>query len=104
MIWIAFWIGLGAVTGMIANAKGRSFWAWFAYGLLCALVALPWAILLRSDSAAARAAAIATGEFKKCPDCAELVRAEAVRCRHCGAEASSEPTRLAAVDIAAGQY
>jgi hypothetical protein len=31
------------------------------------------------------------GEFKKCPFCAESIRKEAVKCRHCGSAISNEP-------------
>ena len=28
--------------------------------------------------------ALDRGELRKCPSCAELVKAEAIKCRHCG--------------------
>lgn len=31
------------------------------------------------------------GEFKRCPFCAESVRKEAVKCKHCGSGLSNEP-------------
>lgn len=32
-----------------------------------------------------------SGDTRKCPDCAELVKAEARKCRHCGASLVQEP-------------
>lgn len=41
--------------------------------------------------AAVELAAIQSGSARKCPSCAELVKAEAVKCRYCGSELTPVP-------------
>ena len=36
--------------------------------------------------------------FKKCPDCAELIKLEARKCKHCSREFSTDETRSAWMD------
>lgn len=86
MLWIA-----GAVmAGVIADRKGRS------GGLvaLLALVASPIvgigvALVLKPNQQRLDEAALRGGHMCRCPQCAELVRAEAVRCRYCQADLSA---------------
>ncbi|MFT2095809.1 zinc ribbon domain-containing protein [Acidiphilium multivorum] len=78
------WILLGCGTGAIAKSKGRSFFLWMIYGFLIFIVALPHAILLKTDRKDLNRRAAVEG-MVKCPECAEMVRAEARRCRYCGA-------------------
>jgi len=63
---------LGLTPAMIAYKKGRSPVLWWLFGTLLFVVALP-AILI-----------IDPKNVKKCPECAELVKEEAVKCRFCG--------------------
>ena len=65
-------LSLGLIAAWIAKHKDRSFWWWWLYGTLLALVAIPHALLMHAR--------------KKCDSCAEWIKTEARRCRHCGTD------------------
>jgi hypothetical protein len=68
---------LGLITAKIASDKGGSFLLWFIGGALLGIITLPLAIFLSRESISGRV------ETKKCPQCAELVKPEALICRFC---------------------
>jgi hypothetical protein len=72
--------GLGLIPALIAKSKGRSFGTWWFYGFLIFIVALPHSLMLPSSG----------GDFKKCPFCAEMIRVEAIKCKHCGSSVDSK--------------
>ena len=74
---------LGLAPAAIAHSKGGNFFLWWLYGAAIWIVAFPHALMMRADDQALENKALAAGQ-KKCPDCAELIRQEAVVCRHCG--------------------
>lgn len=63
---------LGIIPAMIAYKKSRSFVGWWLFGTLLFIIALP-AILLASEK-----------YVKECPECAEMVKERAKKCRFCG--------------------
>lgn len=85
MIYVLLPIVLGLVPAVVAQAKGRSFVAWWLYGTLLWIVAMPHALLLSTDQGRIDARAVRQGG-KKCPHCAEIIRHDARVCRFCGRE------------------
>lgn len=84
VVLVAVWLLLSVLAGKIADRKGRSGGSYFllslllspAVGLLAAAIATP-------DRAAAEGQRISSGDERKCPFCAELVKREATVCRFC---------------------
>lgn len=79
---VIVWIFFGLLTANIADSKGRPFWTWLVYGFLC----FPLAILYLAVSKPSDETLVSSGEYRKCPFCAEVVKAEAKVCRYCGRE------------------
>ncbi|RRJ34371.1 zinc ribbon domain-containing protein [Pandoraea apista] len=74
---------LGLIPAVIAKGKGRSFGVWWIYGAALFIVALPHALLMkRSNEGIERQ--MASDGMKKCPHCAEFIKADAKVCRYCG--------------------
>jgi len=74
---------LGIIPAAIANNKGRSFNGWWIYGILLFIIALAHSIFIKRDIKSLENKLLSEG-MKKCPYCAELVKGEAIICKHCG--------------------
>lgn len=82
-----WWLALSFIAGIIAGKKGRSAVGFFFLSVfLSPLIGILAAAGARRNDRAIDEAKIESGEFKKCPYCAESVRHEAVKCKHCGSD------------------
>jgi heme/copper-type cytochrome/quinol oxidase subunit 4 len=75
---------LGSIPAAIALTKGRSFARWWLYGAALFVVALPHSLIISKNTEKIERKRLASGEWKKCPFCAEFIKAEAKVCRFCG--------------------
>lgn len=77
-----FWFALSCIAGYVAGNKGHSGFAFFFLSLLLSpLIGLTWALVAKDIN---DEVAVKSGDLKKCLHCAELVKKEATKCKHCG--------------------
>jgi hypothetical protein len=81
MGFIVFWVILSILVGVFASSKKRSGVGWFFLSLIISPL-ITFIILLVAGSP--------RGTLKKCPKCAEEIKAEARVCRFCGYEFPKE--------------
>ena len=87
---VFLWFGLAVAVGFFATKKGRSAVAWFL--LACLFSPLLAGIFLALAQDVGEAAApkdelgnpITPETHVHCPDCRDLVRKDARKCKHCG--------------------
>lgn len=88
MVFI-IWIALAVAVGVWGQRWGQSFWTNFFGSLICSPLFGALSVLISGKNQGAMdAQSLAAGESKKCPQCAELIRVEAKKCRFCGSEIS----------------
>ena len=81
--YFIFLIIAGTVGGLVARRNGRNPIVWF---VLCALFPLLIAVI------AALPARVSAGYTKKCRYCTEIIKENAIVCKHCGREQPIEAT------------
>ena len=86
---VFIWVICGFIAGSIASGRGRSGCGGFATGFFLGPLGIIWALVMKKDQSTLDKEALKSGKMKKCPACAELVKAEATKCRHCGEDLSA---------------
>ena len=80
LIW--FWLGAAVLVGFGAAARNRSGFGWLALSLVISpLLSLILLLVLKRGDSGMQAATADT--HRHCPECRELVRIDARRCKHC---------------------
>jgi hypothetical protein len=70
---------LALIPAKIPEDKGRKFLNWWGYGFLLFIVAFIHALVIKEDEENL----LSQGTMKKCPNYAEVIKAEANVCRYC---------------------
>lgn len=74
---------LAIIPAAIGQSKGGSFGAWWWFGFLLFIIALPCALLTKSDRGVVEERQIQGGEAKRCPYCFNLIHPQATICQYC---------------------
>lgn len=89
---VLVWFVLSFAVAWWAASRGRGALLWFFVSLLASpLIGFVLVAVIGPNAKAVEQEALETGDMRKCPFCAELVRREAVKCKHCGSELQAEP-------------
>lgn len=97
LLALAAWFALAYLAAHVASAKGRDGLMFFLLAvLLSPVVGLIAAFVAQPNKRAVESARLKTGDARKCPSCAELIKREARVCRYCGRDVANETPQAVA--------
>jgi hypothetical protein len=104
------WLGLAIVVGIAAAHRGRNGARWLLLAVLLTPLIAGLLVLALPDPDRERQQQEFLKNSRKCPLCAELVRREAIVCKHCGRDLppyrrdNEQGNELKGTPVAAGTY
>ena len=83
-----FWFGLCIAVAILASKRGRSGFGWFLFSLILSpLLGLIFVLILdKKNGQDAQDVSAPATSLRNCPECKELIRKDARKCKHCGSE------------------
>jgi hypothetical protein len=85
ILYVGFYLLFCGIAGAIASKKGRPAVAFFLLSILVTpLIGIILALVARPNVRVIEQERIASGQDRRCPFCAEVVKREAKVCRFCG--------------------
>lgn len=86
-----FWIALSIAVGLFAPRKGRDAGRWIFLSLLISPLLGALFLMIATDlSPDAEEKRHAHLTHTRCPECRELIRKDARKCKHCGSMINTE--------------
>jgi hypothetical protein len=104
------WLGFAIVVGIAAAHRGRSGAGWLLLAVVISPLIAGLLVLALPDPNKERQQRELQKNSRKCPLCAELVRREAIVCKHCGRDLppyhrdDEQGNELKGTPVAAGTY
>jgi hypothetical protein len=89
--FLVLYVGLAIVVGVAASSRGRTPGGWFLLALVVSPLIAGLLVLVLPNLQLQRARAAELQDSRTCPYCAELIKAEAVVCKHCGKDVPRAP-------------